>query len=146
MGQAWRGAGPRDRPLHRLTHADGPLSPHGPRATLPKPGSLGPHSPVRPVAGVAPGGWAVRVRLVLATALLAGVALFPVPVGAASQVSAGGFQAATRAPRTATRAFQTAPPGETEAERIVRETEQAVRASEQARLRTSLAPLSPAQR
>jgi hypothetical protein len=91
----------------------------------------------------------VKVRLVLATALLAGVALFPVPVGAASgasQVSAGGFQAATRASRTATRAFQTAPPGETEAERIVRETEQAVRASERAGLRTSLAPLSPAQR
>jgi hypothetical protein len=91
----------------------------------------------------------VKVRLVLATALLAGVALFPAPVGAASgasQVSAPGFQAASRASRTATRAFQTASPGGTEAERIVRETEQAVRASERARLRTSLAPLSPAQR
>jgi hypothetical protein len=65
----------------------------------------------------------VKVRSVLTTALLAGVALLMLPVPAAGQ-----------------------PPGETEAERIARETIAAVRASEQGGLSTSLAPLTPAQR
>jgi len=70
----------------------------------------------------------VKVRLVLATALLAGVALVTVAVPAAGQQQG------------------MVPPGETEAERIARETIAAVRASEQATLITSLAPLTPAQR
>jgi hypothetical protein len=70
----------------------------------------------------------MRVRSVLATALLAGVALISVPVQAAGH------------PRG------TAPRGETEAERIARETIAAVQASERAALNTSLAPLTRAQR
>jgi hypothetical protein len=70
----------------------------------------------------------VKVRSVLATALLAGVAFLTLPVSAAGQ---------TRG---------TAPPGETEAERIARETIAAVRANERGALNTSLAPLTPAQR
>src|SRR6266487_3082997 len=68
----------------------------------------------------------MKIRLVLlVTALLAGVALAP----------AG----ARQAPRTASA-------GETEAERIARETQQAARASERSALKTSLAPLTRAQR
>jgi hypothetical protein len=70
----------------------------------------------------------VKVRLVLAVALLAGVALIAPPEPAAGRTRATG------------------PPRETEAQRIARETIAAVRASEQGRLTTSLAPLSPAQR
>jgi hypothetical protein len=71
----------------------------------------------------------VKVRSVLATALLASGALLtpPVPVG--------------RSPGPAP-----APRVETEAKRIARETIAAVRASEQGTLTTSLAPLTPAQR
>jgi hypothetical protein len=68
----------------------------------------------------------VKVRSVLATALLAGAAVLMLPVPAAGQPPGR------------------APPGETEAERIARETIAAVRASEQGRLNTSLAPLTPA--
>jgi hypothetical protein len=64
----------------------------------------------------------------LATALLAGVALVTVAVPAAGQPPG------------------TVPAGETEAERIARETIAAVRASEQGALNTSLAPLTPVQR
>src|SRR6266487_1990743 len=68
----------------------------------------------------------MKIRLVLlVTALLAGMALAP----------AG----ARQAPRTASA-------GETEAERIARETQQAARASERSALKTSLAPLTRAQR
>jgi hypothetical protein len=70
----------------------------------------------------------MRVRSVLATALLAGVALVTLPAPAA-----GGSRG-------------TAAPGETEAERIARETIAAVQASERAALNTSLAPLTRAQR
>jgi hypothetical protein len=66
------------------------------------------------------------MRFVLATALLAAVALLPVPAAASG-----------RTPRST---------GETEAERIARETVQAVRATERGALNTSLAPLTPAQR
>jgi Domain of unknown function (DUF1929) len=59
----------------------------------------------------------------LATALLAGVALLTLPVPAAALTTG------------------TAPPGETQAQRIARETVAAVRASERAGLTTSLAPL-----
>jgi hypothetical protein len=71
---------------------------------------------------------AVKVRLPVAMALLAGVALLTVPVPAAGQTTG------------------TVPPGETEAQRIARETVAAVRASEQGALKTSLAPLPPSQR
>jgi hypothetical protein len=70
----------------------------------------------------------VTVRSVLATALLAGVALLAVPVAAT-----GGTP-------------ETLPRGDPEAERIARETIAAVRASEQSARNTSLAPLTPAQR
>ena len=71
----------------------------------------------------------MKVRSVLATALLASGALLtpPVPVG--------------RSPGPAP-----PPRVETEAKRIARETIAAVRASEQGTLTTSLAPLTPAQR
>jgi hypothetical protein len=69
----------------------------------------------------------VTVRSVLATALLAGVALLAVPVAATGQTPGS------------------APGGESEAERIARETIAAVRASEQGARTTSLAPLTPAQ-
>jgi hypothetical protein len=69
----------------------------------------------------------VKVRSVLATALLAGVALLPLTAAAQPRGTPP-------------------PPGETEAARIVRETIAAVRASEQGSLTTSLAPLTPAQR
>jgi hypothetical protein len=65
----------------------------------------------------------VQLRLMLATALLAGVALLTLPVPAAGQTTG------------------TAPPGETQAQRIARETIAAVRASEQGALDTSLAPV-----
>jgi hypothetical protein len=71
---------------------------------------------------------AVKVRLPVAMALLAGVALLTVPVSGAAR------------PRG------TVPPRETEAQRIARETIAAVRASEQGALKTSLAPLPPSQR
>jgi hypothetical protein len=70
----------------------------------------------------------VKVRSLLATALLAGVALLMPMVPAAGQ------------PRG------TLPPGETEAERIARETIAAIQASERGALSTSLAPLTPTQR
>jgi Domain of unknown function (DUF1929) len=70
----------------------------------------------------------VKLRLRMAMAVLAGMALVTVPM------SAAGRQPGTE------------PPTETEAERIVRETVAAVRASEQGRLTTSLAPLTPVQR
>jgi Domain of unknown function (DUF1929) len=70
----------------------------------------------------------LKVRSVLATALLAGVALLTLPVPAAGQPSG------------------TLPRRETEAERIARETVAAARASERGALTTSLAPLTPAQR
>lgn len=70
----------------------------------------------------------MRVRLVLATALLAGMAVFPVPRAAATSAS------------------QAAAPNETEAQRIARETQQAAQAAERTGRATSLAPLSPSQR
>ena len=70
----------------------------------------------------------VKVRSVLVTMLLAGVALVTVAVPAAGQPTGP------------------VPRRETEAERIARETIAAVRASEQGGLTTSLAPLTPAQR
>jgi Galactose oxidase-like, Early set domain len=70
----------------------------------------------------------MKIRFVLlVTALLAGMALAPAPAGA------------RQAPRTASA-------GETEAQRIARETQQAARASERSSLKTSLAPLTRAQR
>lgn len=68
------------------------------------------------------------MRLPVAMALLAGVALLAVPASGAGQLRGG------------------TPPHETEAERIARETIVAVRTSEQARLATSLAPLPGSQR
>jgi hypothetical protein len=70
----------------------------------------------------------VKVRSVLVTMLLAGVALVTVAMPAAGQPTGP------------------VPRRETEAERIARETIAAVRASEQGGLTTSLAPLTPAQR
>jgi hypothetical protein len=70
----------------------------------------------------------VQVRLPVAMALLAGVALLTVPASGADQ----------------TRGM--VPPRETEAQRIARETIAAVRASEQGTLNTSLAPLPALQR
>jgi hypothetical protein len=69
----------------------------------------------------------VKMRSVLATALLAGGALLLAPPVAAGPPETG--------PRI-----------ETEAQRIAREMIAAVRANEQAELTTSLAPLTPAQR
>ncbi|HYN19206.1 MAG TPA: hypothetical protein VEY96_14115, partial [Actinomycetes bacterium] len=71
----------------------------------------------------------MKVRSVMATALLASGALLTLSVPAG------------RTPEPAS-----APRIETEAERIVRETIAAVRASEQGTLTTSLAALTPAQR
>jgi Domain of unknown function (DUF1929) len=70
----------------------------------------------------------VKVRSLVATALVAGVALVMVPVSAAAQSP------------------QPGPPRETEAERIARETIAAIRAEEQVGITTSLEALTPDRR
>jgi hypothetical protein len=91
----------------------------------------------------------VKVHFMLAAALLAGVALFPVPVAAATRASQATPSSQSRAlaglPAPSAR-LQAAPPNETEAQRIARETQQAARAAERSGRATSLAPLSPSQR
>jgi hypothetical protein len=88
----------------------------------------------------------MKVRVVLAAALLAGMALFPVPVSAATAASGASPRAALPGASASSARLQAAPPNETEAQRIARETQQAVRAAEQTGRATSLAPLSPSQR